>query len=597
MPTSVEKTELLPSGDVVIVVMGPTGSGKTTFIDYASRRSGEKLARSSRKSQVQPYKTKIGEQKVILVDTPGFDDTNMSDTQVLEMIADWLQKTYNNKVKLSGIIYMHRISDNRMAGTPFKNFKMFAQLCGSEAAEGVILTTTMWGKLASRSIGEKREKEMTEKFWKDMLEKTAKVARFEASYDSAWQVIGLVSATAKAEKLLLQEEMVDLRKRLSETGAGKTLWDTLQKQLDEEKKLLNELCIEAEMQDNPKLAADLRAQYERVHQQLEATFEQIKTLKIPFGRRLSLFFRSTSVEKTQSLLCDDVVIAVIGPTGVGKGTFISYASRQPMGGKLVGHGLKVKTLNVQPYKIKIGERKVILVDTPGFDTNMTEIKVLNLIAEWLQKTYNDSVKLAGIIYMHRISDNRTRGDPSKNLKMFAQLCGSVAAERVILTTTMWGKLTSRSVGEKREKEMTDKFWKDMIEKKAQVVRFEASYESAWQVIGLASATVKTEKLLLQEEMVDLKKKLSETGAGRTLWDTLQKQLDEEKKLLNELCIEAETQDNPQLAADLRAQYEQVRQQLKAAFKQAQTLKIPLGHRVDQFFEFKKARSIPIKLPF
>ena len=58
-----------------------------------------------------------------------------------------------------------------------------------------------------------------------------------------------------------------------------------------------------------------------------------------------------------------------------------------MDGKLVGHGLKVKTLNVQPYKIKIGERKVILVDTPGFDTDMTETKVLNLIAEWLQKTY------------------------------------------------------------------------------------------------------------------------------------------------------------------------------------------------------------------
>ena len=58
---------------------------------------------------------------------------------------------------------MHRISDNRMAGTPLKNLKMFAQLCGSVAAERVVLTTTMWGKLSSPGIGEKREKEMKEK--------------------------------------------------------------------------------------------------------------------------------------------------------------------------------------------------------------------------------------------------------------------------------------------------------------------------------------------------------------------------------------------------------------------------------------------------
>ena len=55
----------------------------------------------SQTSQVQPYKIKIGEHKVILVDTPGFDDTNMSDTQVLGMIADWLQKTYEFNTPLS----------------------------------------------------------------------------------------------------------------------------------------------------------------------------------------------------------------------------------------------------------------------------------------------------------------------------------------------------------------------------------------------------------------------------------------------------------------------------------------------------------------
>jgi GTPase Era involved in 16S rRNA processing len=30
---------------------------------------------------------------IVFVDTPGFDDTNKTDVEVLEMLADWLNKT------------------------------------------------------------------------------------------------------------------------------------------------------------------------------------------------------------------------------------------------------------------------------------------------------------------------------------------------------------------------------------------------------------------------------------------------------------------------------------------------------------------------
>nr|ACZ59445.1 hypothetical protein [Pleurotus ostreatus] len=246
--------------------MGPTGAGKSTFISYACRKASKDLIGhnlESCTSKVQPIRITTGTHNVILVDTPGFDDTNMSDTRVLGMIADWLLETYNNQVKLAGIIYMHRISDNRMAGTPLKNLKMFAQLCGTAAADRVILVTTMWGRV-KQDVGAKREEELKSKFWKDMIDKKAKVARFEASFDSAWAIIGRVYEPLEREAVLLQEELADLQKKLSETGAGKTLYNTLQKQLDEEKRLLKELYDEAERQDNPTLAADLKNQYEQV---------------------------------------------------------------------------------------------------------------------------------------------------------------------------------------------------------------------------------------------------------------------------------------------------------------------------------------------
>lgn len=35
-----------------------------------------------------------GSDTVVFVDTPGFDDTNLKDTEILKAIADWLTATY-----------------------------------------------------------------------------------------------------------------------------------------------------------------------------------------------------------------------------------------------------------------------------------------------------------------------------------------------------------------------------------------------------------------------------------------------------------------------------------------------------------------------
>ena len=34
-----------------------------------------------------------GRRNIVLVDTPGFDDTDLSDAQILRIIAHWLKKT------------------------------------------------------------------------------------------------------------------------------------------------------------------------------------------------------------------------------------------------------------------------------------------------------------------------------------------------------------------------------------------------------------------------------------------------------------------------------------------------------------------------
>lgn len=101
---------------------------------------------------------------VHLIDTPGFDDTNRGDADVLKDIATWLSATYKEKTLLSGVLYLHRIIDPRMAGSAKRNLLMFMQLCGPRCFENIVLTTTMWSQVPA-DIGEARERELVETFW------------------------------------------------------------------------------------------------------------------------------------------------------------------------------------------------------------------------------------------------------------------------------------------------------------------------------------------------------------------------------------------------------------------------------------------------
>ncbi|KAH9436696.1 hypothetical protein MCOR02_000365 [Pyricularia oryzae] len=132
--------------DIFIAVMGVTGCGKSSLISLCCKRPvriGHDLQACTAVVDVYPFELSPT-QTVFLIDTPGFDDTNRSDSDVLREIASWLTNSFRNKILLHGIIYLHRISDPRMQGSARKNLMMFKKLCGDDALKKVILATTMW---------------------------------------------------------------------------------------------------------------------------------------------------------------------------------------------------------------------------------------------------------------------------------------------------------------------------------------------------------------------------------------------------------------------------------------------------------------------
>ncbi|KAG8220498.1 P-loop containing nucleoside triphosphate hydrolase protein [Butyriboletus roseoflavus] len=232
--TSNDYHSAVDEDDIVIAVMGPTGTGKSSFVNKAAGREEAMIGYSltSETRMLQPVRCPHpdGRRNVVLVDTPGFDDTHLSDTQILRILANWLKNTYQNNIKLAGLLYLHRISDVRLAGTPLRNLGVFQNLCGTENLKNVVIVTTMWDEVEDQSVGSKREEELLSSFWKGMIDLGSRTCRFQGTRESAWEIIDHLDLEGSREgrtPLQIQREMVDKELPLHETAAGKTLFHSL----------------------------------------------------------------------------------------------------------------------------------------------------------------------------------------------------------------------------------------------------------------------------------------------------------------------------------------------------------------------------------
>ncbi|KAI9863924.1 MAG: hypothetical protein M1824_005962 [Vezdaea acicularis] len=205
----------------LIGIMGPTGAGKSSFINCVSGSRVMNVGHGSRSCTADVDETDFHYKSHIikLVDTPGFDDTNLSDTEVLRRIANWMEFNYTLGVKLTGIIYLREITEARMKGSAVKNLDMMLKLCGTDALANVVLVTTKWDALQDEEIGREREKELREDFWKVPLQYGAKMERHNNTQDSALRVLS--HALGNPEIVLeIQREIVDEKKSLVQTAAG-----------------------------------------------------------------------------------------------------------------------------------------------------------------------------------------------------------------------------------------------------------------------------------------------------------------------------------------------------------------------------------------
>lgn len=129
----------------------------------------------------------------------------------------------DDKCTIAGIVYMHRISDNRCLGSPQKNTILFDTLCGGDSRKSIVIATTMWKNIKG-DVATRREDELGKRRWREMLLNGCRIMRFHDTFTSAWDIIDNVARFRKpsipSTPPRIEIDLVQPPLQFDEIGAG-----------------------------------------------------------------------------------------------------------------------------------------------------------------------------------------------------------------------------------------------------------------------------------------------------------------------------------------------------------------------------------------
>lgn len=127
-----------------------------------------------------------------------------------------------------GLLYFHRITDARMAGSSLKSLRLFEKICGSQNFGAVSIVTTMWGLLKGEDAHQhamKRAESLksTPEFFGNLIQGGAIMVQHDNTFKRAVEIVEHLAKRNQSVLLDMQVEMVDEGRSLRETSAGQFL--------------------------------------------------------------------------------------------------------------------------------------------------------------------------------------------------------------------------------------------------------------------------------------------------------------------------------------------------------------------------------------
>ncbi|KAI1122848.1 P-loop containing nucleoside triphosphate hydrolase protein [Nemania abortiva] len=214
-----------PARAVRILVVGVTGSGKSTFVSQATGRDvgighdGDSCTQVC-KSYYIPHD--IDRTQFELIDTPGFDDPHKRDFDVLKDISESLDG-------VSGVVYCHPITDTKLIGDSKLNLEIIKAMCGRRFYNRIVICSTMWDTFRENVTHQQLEKHRTRMEHllgtglRDLMEEGAKYMEFQAEKsDSYLSILQSFSSLRFPPKMAILEQL-SRRRNVQDTDSGQVI--------------------------------------------------------------------------------------------------------------------------------------------------------------------------------------------------------------------------------------------------------------------------------------------------------------------------------------------------------------------------------------
>ncbi|KAF9030651.1 hypothetical protein BJ165DRAFT_1535638 [Panaeolus papilionaceus] len=228
----------LPRGSPM-VILGPTGAGKSTFIEAFSMDGVLRIS----SNQLEGFTQSIGTYElenvttprsedasglIYLVDVPGFADTKLSETSIVSMLRQWMKVSPSGH--LGHILYLIPIHNARMSGSHRQVLRTVQAMTGSHSADFITIVTTMWDNLWGNEATTRAESifnQLQDDIWKDFLDRGCQIVKFYNTQDSALSVLNTALTRNTGGNFLIESAFRDPNPQLNKTAFGSHLQDDL----------------------------------------------------------------------------------------------------------------------------------------------------------------------------------------------------------------------------------------------------------------------------------------------------------------------------------------------------------------------------------
>jgi hypothetical protein len=187
---------------------------------------------------------------------------------------------YDAHRKLSGLVFVQRISDPKFVGQSKRNLRMLRNLCGTETYKNVVVLTTFWDNAGPKERAVEREKELKSTAFKDLVDGGACFMHHDRTIESAQKVLKHTLTLMPANVQIQKEIRLD-GKDLVNTSAGSAYREEMEAILAKHGEEVNKLRLQLRTvaNSNEELRRELeeeRAESQRERARWEEEMSRLK---------------------------------------------------------------------------------------------------------------------------------------------------------------------------------------------------------------------------------------------------------------------------------------------------------------------------------